>query len=430
MPSVRTRSNGKLFFDFRFRGERCREQTSLDNTPANRRKMDAVLKKIESDIALNTFEYSRYFPNSPMIAKFREAALARTASEALSPAAPAIAKPCTVSATPLLRDFVLTWKQEWQVEWRYSYRTAIDSILDTHLLPAFGDTPVAEIDRAALLAFRARLAEKRIGKTATSEGRPLTATTINRIVGILRQILDESAARFDFVNPALKIKRLKVKRVDIQPFSMEEVRLIVDTVRPDYRDYLTVRFFTGMRSAEAHGLKWKHVDFERRELLIRETYANGRTEYTKTDGSQREIAMSMPVQQALRNLLPRVVDPEGYVFHTKNGGPIDNPNFNDRVWNPLLRHLGLKRRRPYQMRHTCATLWLAAGENPQWIARQLGHTTTEMLFRTYSRYVPNLTRTDGSAFDRLVTSAVHGGIEQQGVSPVPRGLARLSSNGG
>jgi integrase len=82
------------------------------------------------------------------------------------------------------------------------------------------------------------------------------------------------------------------------------------------------------------------------------------------------------------------------------------------------------------MRHTCATLWLAAGENPQWIARQLGHTTTEMLFRTYSRYVPNLTRTDGSAFDRLVTSAVHGGIEQQGVSPVPRGLARLSSNGG
>ncbi|MFO1607116.1 hypothetical protein QOT38_04440, partial [Pseudomonas aeruginosa] len=44
----------------------------------------------------------------------------------------------------------------------------------------------------------------------------------------------------------------------------------------------------------------------------------------------------------------------------------------------------------------------SAGENPEWIARQMGHTTTEMLFRVYSRYVPNLTRRDGSAFDNLI----------------------------
>ena len=60
--------------------------------------------------------------------------------------------------------------------------------------------------------------------------------------------------------------------------------------------------------------------------------------------------------------------------------------------------------RPYQMRHTAATLWLAAGENPEWIARQLGHTTTEMLFRVYSRYVPNLTRNDGTAFERMLAA--------------------------
>jgi integrase len=32
----------------------------------------------------------------------------------------------------------------------------------------------------------------------------------------------------------------------------------------------------------------------------------------------------------------------------------------------------------------------------------MGHTTSEMLFRVYSRYVPNLTRQDGSAFERLL----------------------------
>ncbi|HOI66111.1 MAG TPA: site-specific integrase, partial [Thiomonas arsenitoxydans] len=51
-------------------------------------------------------------------------------------------------------------------------------------------------------------------------------------------------------------------------------------------------------------------------------------------------------------------------------------------------------------------LWLAAGENPEWIARQMGHTSTEMLFKVYSRYVPNLTRRDGSAFERLLITAM------------------------
>lgn len=91
-----------------------------------------------------------------------------------------------------------------------------------------------------------------------------------------------------------------------------------------------------------------------------------------------------------------------YVFCSRGGSPIHAKNFADRVWHPLLRHLGLRRRVPYQSRHTAATLWLAAGESPEWIARQLGHTTTEMLFRVYSRYVPNLTRRDGSAFERLL----------------------------
>lgn len=406
MPSIRVRpESNKLYFDFHWKGVRCREYSTLDSTPANKRKMEAVLKKIEGEIALNTFDYGRYFPGSPNVIRFAAASLG-----APSPAEAHQAPPPTPD-TPLFRDFVTTWKSEKEVEWRYSYRLAVASMLETHLLPAFADMPIGEIDRAALLGFRSKLAEKRLRDAKNAEGRTLNPTTINRIMGIARQILEEGALRYHYENPALKIKRLKAKRIDISPFDMTEVRKIIETIRPDYRDYMTVRFFTGMRTAEAHGLKWKHIDFGRREILIRETYSHGRTEYTKNDGSQREIHMSQPVMDALMRLKPTTVDAEAYVFRTRNGQPIDNANFNDRVWNPLLRHLGLKPRRPYQMRHTCATLWLAAGENPMWIARQLGHTTTEMLFRTYSRFVPHLVRRDGSAFDTLVSGVVNGGVK-------------------
>ena len=65
-----------------------------------------------------------------------------------------------------------------------------------------------------------------------------------------------------------------------------------------------------------------------------------------------------------------------------------------------------------------ATLWLAAGEAPEWIATQMGHSSTEMLFRVYSRFVPNLTRRDGSAVDRLLTNAF-GGNKSGADPPAP-----------
>jgi integrase len=52
-------------------------------------------------------------------------------------------------------------------------------------------------------------------------------------------------------------------------------------------------------------------------------------------------------------------------------------------------------------------LWLASGENPEWIARQLGHSNTEMLFTKYSKFVPNLTRQDGSAFESFLENNIN-----------------------
>lgn len=414
MSSIRARPNGRLFFDFRFRGERCRELSTLTDTPANRKKMERALAKIESDIADGFFDYGRTFPGSKMAGRFasrKDGALAP--AMALDTDAVGLA-----SSLPLFSTFSETWKLEKQVEWRIGYRHAVNSILETHLLPEFGELHLDEIDRPAVLKFRSALVNQRSGATAREkiDNKPLAPATINRIVGILRMIMEEGATRFHFENPCLRIKRLKLQRKDIDPFTLDEVQRILDRVRPDYRPYLTFRIFTGVRSGEVHGLKWKHVDFERREILIRETFQAGRIEYTKSDGSQREIHMSQPVFDALVSMRPAdyIKDPKScddrYVFCTRNGNPIDNTNFNDRVWKPLLRNLGFKYRRPYEMRHTCATLWLAAGESPEWIARQLGHTTTEMLFRTYSRYVPNLVRRDGRAFDTLVSGVVNGGV--------------------
>jgi integrase len=127
--------------------------------------------------------------------------------------------------------------------------------------------------------------------------------------------------------------------------------------------------------------------------------------------------MNQVVFEALQRQHAATAAMSEYAFCNREGKPLDNKNFTDRVWSPLLRHLGLKARRPYQMRHTAATLWLASGEAPEWIARQLGHSSTEMLFRVYSRYVPNLTRRDGSAIDRLLATRFATGNAQDPQPP-------------
>lgn len=393
-------SKGTLFMDFRFQGQRLREYTLLADTPANRKRLQKVLDRIEGEIALGTFDYTKTFGKPLPASEIEE-------SQDQEPP-PETAKGGARRATPSMREFANLWFAENEIQWRRSYRITQRGGLDKYVIPYFGDRPVGEITKADVLAFRAHLAKA----PARGEETTLSNRRINAIMKPLRQILNEAADRFEFQTAFRNIKPLKNKRSDVQPFSLAEVQLILAKVREDYRPYFTTRFFTGMRTGEVHGLKWKYIDFERRLILVRESIVLGEEDELKTEDSQRDIQMTQLVYEALQLQAKSTRNKSEYVFCNNAGKPLDNKNFNNRVWRPLLRHLGLAHRRPYQMRHTTATLWLASGEVPEWIARQLGHTTTEMLFRTYSRFVPNLTRQDGSAFDRLLTQSFAGRLPQ------------------
>lgn len=383
MASINSR-NGKLFFDFRYRGVRCKEYTKLEDVPANRRRVKQVLERIEAEIVLGTFEYKRYFPNSKKASQFddHELRIERINSQ-----------------VPNLSSFYETWYQESEVAWRFSHKETVALTFRKYLIPEFGSLPMDQIRKADVLSLRAKLAKKprSNGKVGLSPAR------INKIIMFLKQVIQEAAERYDFHSPIRDLRPLKVKKTHIEPFSLEEVNLLVAHIRKDYKNYLIVRIFTGMRTGEIDGLKWEYIDFDRKEILIRETWTYDRMEYTKTDSSQREIQMSQPVFAALKDQYQKTGTSE-FVFTNRVGLPICKRNFARRVWYPLLRLLDLKKRRPYQTRHTAATLWLAAGESPEWIAKQMGHTSTEMLFTVYSRFVPNLTRKDGSAFEKLIAN--------------------------
>lgn len=408
MSNIRVRKEtGRLFLDFRVFGVRCREQTELPDTKANRKLLAKLDDGIKVAVANGSYKHEHFFPMSKRIAEVEEARLAMSTSTHKAPTNSTLATseihsdvaPLSLKSTPLFSEFANQWYSEMEVGWKRSHRTTTRGVLDNFLIPQFGQKTVNEIKKGEILAFRSSLAKLPGIKNKES----LSASRINHIMTPLRMILTEAADRYEFAPAFINIKPLRVGKTDVQPFTMQEVQDIIRTVRADFKNYYIVRFFTGTRTSEIDGLKWQYVDFERRTISIKETIVNDYEETPKTGESERDIQMSQMVFDAL--LAQHKVTGQGvYVFATSAGTPISHRNISKRVWYPLLRLLRLKKRVPYQTRHTFATLMLASGEAPEWIARQMGHTTTEMLFRVYSRFIPNLTRQDGSAFERLMAA--------------------------
>jgi integrase len=141
MGSVRSLSATKtLFLDFGFRAQRCREYTSLEDTPANRKRLRNFLERIEAEIAVGTFDYARHFPNSKLAVRFgagQEAAHIPTPHFAGHRATAAV-------QTQTFRDFAKEWYIQHEIEWKRSYRRTAREALDQHLVPRFGEMDVRE----------------------------------------------------------------------------------------------------------------------------------------------------------------------------------------------------------------------------------------------------------------------------------------------
>jgi integrase len=114
--------------------------------------------------------------------------------------------------------------------------------------------------------------------------------------------------------------------------------------------------------------------------------------------SYRDIDMLDPLFEALRKHRQEARGGTTYVFPGKTGKPLEVNNLRNRVWYPAIAAAGLRRRTMYQTRHTFASLMLSHGEDPLWVARMLGHTSLDMIFKHYGKFIRNRSRKDGGRF--------------------------------
>jgi integrase len=384
MAQIRIRPNGRIQFDIHLYGCRFREGTKLMATPKNLANAKATLKKMSAEIDLGTFQYRDYFPKSKKVAQFEQ--LQRAAHPDRQ--------------YPFFDNFANQWFERKKATWKNSYQATIRAALDKYLIPEFGNTLVNEITLSQVDYFRQALkeGEKKDGSRLLSNRR------INFLLWPLVAIESLAAEECKFEYPLRRYKSLKEEKAESHPMTINEVRKFLAKAPLKWKDYFMIRFWTGMRSCEVHGLEWEHIDFDHNLIRIRQNWVNGEVCDVKTPKSRRELKMCDTVFNAFKRIQAVKTGSSNFVFNAPTGLPPSTHFISRKLWFPTLKAAGLKPRRPYETRHTAAVLHIAAHENPLYISQMLGHSDTRLLFEVYAPYVANASRLDGSAFDSLMKS--------------------------
>ena len=368
---------GWLYLDFHFylpdgRRVRTREATGQRDTKKNRKGAEAKNRAIRYHLRNGTFDYLTFFPHGAKARYFQDARSTLTFSE---------------------------WWDQWISEksLRPTTERGWNSSFRVHLEPHFGHYLLSDIDEHEILVFRKSL-----------EAKGLKPSTINdKIIKPLCMVLYRAHARGLIDRyPCTEIKRLSEPPIDIDPFSFDELRQFLDVLkkkRPMYHDLVLIWSRTGLRPGEMYAVKWPHLDRYNQKLMIRETrLPSGSEGPPKTKHSSRDIDIRPAVLEAFRRQEGRTGLQGKHVFLTEAGKPFSDA-FMWKKFKALCQLARIKHRSPKQLRHTFATLHLAAGEQITWVSRTLGHSSAKVTWDRYNRFLPNLTREDGSAFENAMS---------------------------
>lgn len=250
-----------------------------------------------------------------------------------------------------------------------------NEILKNRLLPAFGSLYIDQITEEKIACFQAGVSQE------------VTATRTNNIMGPLRYILNVAIRRrLISENPAVNVPPLREEDPKIDPLTLDELDSVLAVMKPHQRALFTCLAWTGARPDEMFALRWDDVSFERNEIVISKGRVRGKEGTTKTKSSNRTIKMFSIVGETLLELRKNPTQHlERYVFLSKHNQPYDRHV--DGEWRRALKKAGVRHRPSYQLRHTFASLCLQNGLQPTWVAKMLGHTTAQITFKHYARFI-------------------------------------------
>ncbi|MEG7360003.1 site-specific integrase [Pseudomonas citronellolis] len=368
---VRAVSESSIEITFMYQGARCRERVALKPTAANLKLAEQHKAAIELSIASGTFDYATTFPNSKRALKFTP-----------------------LASQQKISSYLPAWLETRRKHLKASTYLSYHRMIHNQLIPWFGDLALVELTKR-------HIKEKLLTHSGGN-------STLSNLQSCLRRafsdaIEDEILDSNPLAGWKFRTKDAIKEDDDVDPFTPEEQSAILSAARDDVRAQVKFAFWTGLRPCELIALEWGDIDWLADEIRIvrSKTRAAKTPEAPKTSSGRRTIKLLAPAKEALLQQKAMTFLAGGRVFlHPNTGKPwADSEQVRRITWVHAIKKSGVRYRRPYQTRHTYASMMLSAGEHPMWVAKQMGHKDWTMIARIYGRWMPTA---DASAGDRAV----------------------------
>ncbi len=267
-------------------------------------------------------------------------------------------------------------------------------LLRRYVRPILGERMLSAISPLDVQAVYQRLVE-----------RGLSARTVRYTHSVLRSAMRQAIRwRLLAEDPTNGAQLPRLKRREMQVLSAEQSRVFLEAaLKTHFGPVLAVALTTAARPSEYLALKWHDIDWERGTMSVARTLEKVRRGWrfaeTKRARSRRVIKLQDWVLELLKGLQHTKTKPNPagsswpgateLIFTTPSGWPIHSDKL-AKKFKSILEQAGLPLIRLYDLRHTGATLALAAGVPPKVISEQLGHASAAFTLDAYSHVLPHM----------------------------------------
>ena len=257
------------------------------------------------------------------------------------------------------------------------------TVLQTHILPFFGNKPINEIKASDVRRWQAKL---------MSSPNNYSQTYLKKINTELNSIINYAKRFYDLnTNPCGKAGTIgKAKAEEMDYWTYDEYIAFREGVKDKPLSYICfeILYWTGMREGELLALSPADIDLDNKLISINRTYQRigGKDVFTspKTRKSKRKIPIPDFLCQELSDYIQSryMLDADERLF------PITKSYLSHEMIRGC-KNTGVKKIRIHDIRHSHASLLINQGCDALMLADRLGHEKVSTTLNTYSHLFPH-----------------------------------------
>jgi len=266
--------------------------------------------------------------------------------------------------------------------------SAYRNIVNNHIIPEIGELALQKITPSVINKYMRAMTEK-----------GLSDNTIRKHYVLLKDCLKYAVHEEKLLkNPLDKVEQLKATRTERDYYTPEQLEKLFELVKGDKIE-IVVRLasLVGLRREEISALKWKNVDFEKKEIRVVEarTQAGGMVveKATKNASSRRSLHISDSLLELLKKIKQEQAENKKFLGNTyidndfvicKVDGTPHKPNYWSDLLLKIVKDNQLDHITLHGLRHTFTSIANDEGVTMFSISKALGHSNLSTTSKIYT----------------------------------------------